>query len=59
MADNNYGVRLAAAIENLAENQDGLDNFMFYVNRHGEKWFSTFCENLEELISEFEAFAAM
>lgn len=59
MAENNLGVRLAAAIENLAENKDGLDNLMFYVTRHGEKWFSTFCKDLEELISELNAFASM
>lgn len=41
------GEKLADAIKALADKPGGLDDLMFYVNNHGNKWFEIFCEVTE------------
>lgn len=51
------GDKLVEAIKALCNNPEGLDNLRFYVNNHGEKWFSVFCKDIDGLISELEMFS--
>lgn len=48
---------LCNAIKKLANNENSLQNFQWYLERHFETWLQKYCNTPDGLASEIESFS--
>ena len=51
---NNYGDKMIELLRSFDDK--ALENFANYVNNHGEKWFSKYCNTLDGFLEELTIF---